>query len=1153
MGLTNWSIRHTTTIFVLMVILVISGMGAYNTLPREAQPDVTIPYVMVNVPYFGVSPTDIETLIINELEEEFEKLRDVEEIRSTAAESMASVMIEFQAGVDMDTALSNVRERVDMAKPDLPADAEEPIVTEISFSDFPIMNITLSGELGLVELKRIAELLEDDINRITGILDVRVVGGLEREIRVESDPHLMEYYNVSFNEIIGAISNENMNIPGGTIDVGDQIFLVRVPGEFQRVEEIENVVIRAEDGEAIFVRDVAQVIDGFADVTSHSRLDDVQAVSVVVTRRAGENIIRITDELKALVDLYRDSYGHSVSFTVLDDVSDMIHAQLNELENNILTGLMLVLLVLMIFLGNWKKATLKILVSIGVIVLLVKGLGLLGIAVNPWFFIVLAGIVLLFLDEDGSVRTALFIGAAIPFSMLISFTVLSILGITLNIVVLFSLVLALGLLVDNAIIIVENIYRHMTMGKGRVEAAKEAVSEIAWPIISATTTTVGAFAPLLFWPGIMGEFMKYLPITIMVVLISSLFVALVINPVLCATFMKVDPKLVSEASDDGLDETRNIPTTGIYRLYRGTLHFATQSTAGVITTIVGAFVLLFLVLFSFAKFNAGMEFFPSTTPERIKVAVVLPDGSNIEASDRIVRQVESFVHGKEGVKHVVSATGAGTGQDAFGGPGSGTAHQSRISVEFEDNFNRAEQVDGFILELRAHLDTIAGARFEVQREDMGPPTGAPINLELKGQDYITLQNIADQAEQIIANIDGVVDLKSDFETGRQELAIEIDRRQAGMLGVSTLDIASTIRAAVNGTEASVFREDDEEYDIVVRLQEDRRQNLENVSELYVKTPMGGRVQIQEIAEFRVQDSYGAIQHVDAERVITVSAEVAEGFNENAVLLQAMDVIASDLNLPSGYQASWTGQNKEQEQASEFLSTALLAGLFIVALVFITQFNSLLQPGIIMFSVVLSLIGVFASLVIRQQTFVMIMSGVGIISLAAIVVNNGIVLVDYMNQLRKRGLSLQEAALTAGLVRFRPIIMTSVTTVLSLLPTVIGVSLDAKTFTLARGGNSVEMWGPMANAITSGLVVSTILILVVTPAMYVAVEQFSAWFRQLLKLPPKDTDPEGSPPSGGMPSDISSTTATGTQPLSTVSAYTGDLPNDGIAIQGGASS
>lgn len=1092
MNITNWSIRHSVTIFVFMVILAVTGWKSYQALPREAQPDVTIPYVMVSVPYIGVSPEDMETLVINKLEDELDRLKDVEEIRSTASDGMATIMIEFQAGMDMDTALSNVRERVDLAKPELPADAEDPIITEISFSDFPIMNITLSGELDLMELKRIAELMKDDVNHIKGILDVRVIGGLEREIRVEADTDKLSYYGVSLSEIINAIQVENLNIPGGTIDVGEQSYLVRVPGEFQAVHEIENVVVRETEGKAIFVRDVATVIDGFEKMTSYSRLDQKQSVSVIVTRRAGENIIRITDELKELVAEYEVRYEDSITFTVLDDVSNHIRDQLAELENNILTGLLLVLTVLMIFLGDFKTGVIKFGIAGLAIAAALLISSVTPLSINPWLALVLTLMVLLFFDKHGSLRTSIFVATAIPFSMLISFVVLSMMDITLNIVVLFSLVLALGMLVDNAIVIVENIVRHMTLGKDRVQATMDAVSEIAWPVVGSTATTVGAFVPLLFWPGIMGEFMKFLPLTVSVVLLSSLFVALVINPVLCANFIKVDESIIGTAVDDGLDETRTIPDNLIYSVYRRVLNFSTQTTLGIWATILGSVVAFIGVIVIFAGHNAGLEFFPQTTPERIKVDVVLPEGSNLEASDQIVRKIEAYIAQTDGVKHQSSGVGSGVDNNALSGAGAATANQSRVSIEFEDDFDDPQAVKQYIVDVRRFVDTIPGARFEVEREEMGPPTGAPINLEIEGKDYVVLQELARQAKKIIGGVEGVVDLKSDFEEGRQEINVQVDREQAGKLGISTSSIGTTIRAAINGTKASVFRQDDDEYDVVVRLDERQRSHIEDVRELYVATPDGKRIKLSEIAEIRVQDAYGAIHHVDSERVITVTSDVDEQYNDNAVLLKAKDAIAKDLALPVGYQVSWTGQNKEQEKAQGFLSNAMLAALSIVVLILITQFNSLMQTGIIMFSVLLSLIGVFAMLIVKQDPFVMVMTGVGVISLAGIVVNNGIVFVDYMNQLRDRGMPVKEAVVVAGLVRFRPVMLTALTTILSLLPTVLGISLDAKTFSLHMGGGSVEMWGPMANAVVGGLSVSTLLVLIVIPAMYVAVEQFADW-------------------------------------------------------------
>ena len=1156
MGITNWSIRHSITIFVFMLCLVLAGMGAYRALPREASPDITIPYVMITTPYVGVSPSDIETLVTNPLEEELEKLKDVEQIRSTSSEGVSLITIEFKAGVDMSTALSNVRERVDLARPELPNDAEDPIITEISFSEFPILTIALSGDVSLLQLKRIAEQLEDDIERIRGVLDVRVVGGLEREIRIEADPELLDFYNVSFDELATAVQVENLNIPGGTIDVGDLTYLVRVPGEFERIRDIENIVVRHDEGHVIYVRDVAEVVDGFEDQSTYSRLGGQSAVSIVVTRRAGENIIRITDELKALVDDYRAEYGATITFAVLNDVSNEIRTQLEELENNILTGLLLVLGVLLFFLSGWKRALAMIGGATVFVIAATLLLRLAGLAVSPWVFVVIAIYAGFLFDRSGGLRTALFVGMAIPFSMLISFAVLAAIGVTLNIVVLFSLVLALGMLVDNAIVIVENIYRHMTMGKTRRQASMDGVAEVAWPVIASTATTVGAFIPMMFWPGIMGEFMGFLPLTVIIVLSASLFVALVINPVLCATFMRVDPEAVARTRESNSEhsELDALPDNFVYRAYRSTLELVARSKVTIFGTVTLAFAALIGTFMLFGAYSAGVEFFPETTPERIIVDISLPDGSNVDASDRVVSRVEAFLAGNDMIETLVANIGSGNGGDMMGSGGSGgTAHQSEITIEFVDRTLQRQTPDAFITELRVFLDTLVGVETEIRREQAGPPTGAPINLELIGADYAVLQDIARRAEEILSDVPGIVDLSSDLESGRQELAIRVDREQAGLLGISTRTIANTVRSAINGVEASVFREDNEEYDIVVRLAERYRSSLEDVERLWIKTPDGDRVQLREVAELGVQDGYGAIRHLDSSRVVTLSGDVAEGRNQNEVLARAQIAIAEHLELPAGYVADWTGQYKDQMEAESFLGGALLAALFIIVLILITQFNSLVQSFIIMFSVVLSLIGVLLILLVRGLPFSVIMTGVGVISLAGVVVNNAIVLIDYINQLRERGLAAKEAVVTACLVRFRPVLLTAITTALSLLPTVLGVSLDAKRFRLVTGGTSVEFWGPMANAVVGGLVVATILTLVVVPGMYLAAEITTTFFRKNLGfLFPDDDEAPGAP--GANAPDAGPLHPT-TAPLRPVNAMTADseltLASDELPEPGGS--
>ncbi len=1028
MGLSNWAIRHAVTIFVLILAILVTGKMSYDALPREAEPDITIPFVMVTTPYFGVSPADIETLITDKIESELEELKDVREIRSTSAEGASIISIEFEPTVEIDDVLPKVRDRVDAASPELPADAEDSVVTEISFSEFPVIIVNISGEVPITALEAVGDSVQERIERIPGILEVSLTGGVEREISVNADPALLEFYGVTLLEMMGAMQAANLNLPGGQVDVGDVTYLVRVPGEFSSVREIEEVVIRQEEGHPIRIRDVAVVKDGFEDQATFSRLNSQPSVSLSISRRAGENIIEITDAVKEIVAEVEAEYEEALTFTVLGDRSADVRDQLLELENNILTGLLLVLFVLIFFMGGF--------------------------------------------------RNALFVAFAIPGSMLLSFTVLAMLGITLNIVVLFSLVLALGMLVDNAIVTVENIYRHGQLGKTRKQAAMDGVGEVAWPIISSTATTVFAFVPLMFWPGIMGEFMYFLPLTVVICLCSSLFIALVINPTLCSVFMALPEKGESNAGQE--NELEAVPNNALYKLYGKVLRTAVQWPMA----IVIASVLLFVGTFAaFGAANNGVEFFPSVTPEQAYVNITLPDGSNVEASDRVVRMVERILQNEENVRQYVADVGAGNGNQMDFGSGGTAPHRSRISVDFYPRDEQQESAYDTIARIRGALEGVPGCTYEVVKAEDGPPTGLPVSIEIVGTDYVELGRIAQEMAYLVRDVDGVVDLKDDFETGRPEITVEVDRDAAAAVRVSVQEIANTVRAAINGIEASTYREDDDEMDIVIRLAEGNRDSIEDVANLTVSNSDGDQIPLTEIADMQVRRGWGSIRHVDGNRVVTVTADVADGFQDMVVLGEVQQLIREQLEMPSGYSLDFTGQNQEQEEAQTFLGRALLAGLLVIALILITQFNSVAQPMIILASVMLSLLGVLWNLIARGAPFNIIMTGMGIISLAGVVVNNAIVLIDYINQLKERGLPVAEAVWRAGMVRFRPVMLTAITTALSLMPTVLGFSLDVKNFRIARGGSSVEMWGPMANAVVTGLLVATFLTLVAVPAMY----------------------------------------------------------------------
>jgi CzcA family heavy metal efflux pump len=1034
-------------VWVLIVVLFIGGLIAYNGLPREAAPDIAIPIVIVSTPYFGVSPADMETLVTNPIEKEFKGLSGLKKMTSTSAESVSLVTLEFEPSINIEDALQRIRDRLDKAKPNLPADAEDPEVIEINASDWPIMIVNVSGDMDPLRLKELAEDIQDDIEKVKGVLRVDLAGGVEREIQVLVDPERLTHYQVSLDDILNKIRAENINLPGGAIDVGPMKYTVRVPGEFESVQLIEDLVVKSPGGNPIYLRDVAKVVDTFKEPKTMSRLTtfgerngEVTSlsqgnVSLSVVKRAGENIITIADEVKELLKTYEARVPEGVNIKVLNDQSLVIQAQVHDLENNIISGMILVLATLFFFMGGW--------------------------------------------------RNALFVAISVPLSMLISFMILSALGYTLNMVVLFSLVLALGMLVDNAIVVVENIYRHASEGKDRVTAALDGTKEVSWAIISSTATTVGAFFPMIFWPGVMGEFMGFLPRTVIITLMASLFVALVINPTVCATFLKV-PEGVQT------DEFQ-LPDNALYRAYKKTLEFALGHR---ILVIVGSMAALVGSIMLFGSAQLGVEFFPKTTPERFEINIELPDGSRLATTDQTARIAESPIDTEANLVEAwivdVGVKGGGGGMAA----GGSADHYARISVDLVDVADQPIDPNVFMDRLRELYAGIPGASIVLKMESMGPPAGAPINIEIVGEDLAVMGEIARDMREVLRTIPGVIDLQDDLELSRPEVHVVVDRARAAVAGVDTRTVAQTVRTAINGTEASVYREGDEEYDITVRLPEDKRRSIEDLSSLNVVNKDHFHIPLTEVAKLEVTGGAGSIRRKNQDRVVTVSANAASGYLPAKLLEEAQDKL-KDIKVPPGYEIRYTGENEDQQEAASFLGKALLAALFIIILILVTQFNSLLQPLIIMGSVIMSLIGVFLALFFAQMPFGVIMSGIGIISLAGVAVNNGIVLIDFANQLRARGMSVREAASVAGAVRMRPVVLTATTTVLGLAPLVFGVSFDFVNTQIVVGGRSVEMWGPMAVVVAFGLIVSTGLTLIVVPVMYDLFESTSEKVRKAL--------------------------------------------------------
>jgi multidrug efflux pump len=1016
MLIANAAIDRRSTVFALMLIILIIGTYSYIALPRESTPDITVPYVLVVTAYEGVTPEDIESLITHPLERKLKGLKDVEEISSVSAEGSSMITIEFAPDVDIDNALQKVRDKVDQAKGDLPNDLEnDPSILEINLSEFPILMVAVSGDKDEIVLKAVAEELEDQIEQLSGVLDVVLTGGQEREIRVEFDPDRLYAYKISLTEVIRAIQKENINIPGGSIDIGQGKYLLRIPGEFTDPAEIDNLVLTQREGKVIYFKDVANIVDAFEDRTSFARVNGHQSVSLAVKKRTGANIIEVADRVFALLDIAKDRLPPGINLSVTSNQSKEIRRMVGELENSIITGLILVVSVLFIFLG---------------------------------------------------LRNSFFVALAIPFSMLLSFAVLQLLGITLNMVVLFSLILALGMLVDNAIVIVENVYRHMQEGNSGVKAAKIAVAEVGWPVISSTATTLCAFFPMTFWPGIMGEFMKFLPLTLIITLTASLFVALVINPTLCGHFMSLDKKDVLE----------HRKPARVIRFYAATLEFALRHR---ILVVFASFMLLVGIGATYSFLGHGVELMPDIEPNRAYVEIKAPEGTNLGASNQLAQTVEVFTLNEQDVRYNIAEVG--TSSSGEGNGDSVQSNLSRISLDFIDRAERVEDSRDVLDRIRSAVLPIPGAEFKVEKQEEGPPTGPPVSVEISGEDITILSQVVSKARQLIKDTPGLVDLKDDFSKAKPEIRVDVDREKASLLNLSTAEISEMVKAAIGGTKLGVYREGEDEYDIIARMPKERRTSVSDIENLLIPAADGSPVPLSTIADVTLGTGYGSIRHIDQKRVVTISAETF-GRNSNEVLKDVQERLAG-LDLPSGYSINYSGEQEEQQKASAFLSKAFIGAVLLIMLVLITQFNSVLQTLIVMTSVLLSLTGVFLGLMVTATPFGIIMTGIGVISLAGVVVNNAIVLIDYINQLIKEGMDVTAALVRAGTVRFRPVLLTATTTILGLLPMAMKVSYDFRTLSWEVGGESGDWWAPMAVAVIFGLAFATLLTLIVVPVLY----------------------------------------------------------------------
>ena len=1133
--LSSWAIDNKMTVYVIIAIIMIGGLLSYYSMPRESFPEIIETKIYVSSINPGNSAEDVEKFITEPLEEEFNDVGGVKEITSTTLQDYSLVIVEFEEEVIVDVAKQKIKDKVDLVKaettwPTLDNGAKvEPNVFDLNLSEEqPILNINLTGDYTVQQLKDYAEYLQEKIELLPQIKEASIRGAEEMEVEIAVDIYKMSASEVSFQDIISAVGSENRTISGGNIITSGVQKNIRIIGEIEDPKELENVVVKREGGN-IFLKDIASINFQEKDATTYAREYGEPVVMLDVKKRSGKNMIEAVDEIKEIVRKEQEEYlPKSLEISLTNDLSTDTRNQVNDLVNNIIFGVILVVLVLMFFLGF---------------------------------------------------RNSLFVGLAIPLSMFLSYIILSSLGYTLNTMVLFALVMGLGMLVDNGIVVVENVYTLMDEGWPRIKAAKQGLGEIAWPIIASTATTLMAFFPLGLWPGTIGKFMVIFPITLSIVLGSSLFVALIINSMLTSQFMKTEEGRISKKRLIRISIIMAI--TGIILLVSGfLLKIGVLRALGNLTLLgvillwfykyvlsgavkyfqfkslkklesnyerflkfalrgrkaygffFGTLLLLFLSFVLIGLVQPDVLFFPENQPKQVITYIEYPEGTDIEKTNELTRKIEDQIFNvvekyedEDGynymVESVISQVGEGAGNpQTDGGQQNAMPHKGKVTIVMREFKKRRGMESSQVLaEVREAVNEFPGASIQVEKDAAGPPSGYPINMELKGEDYESMLAEAENLRSYIQelSIPGIEELKIDVNKSKPELDVRVDRRKAGQLGVSTTQVGQTLRRAIYGEEVSTYKEGDDDYEVNVRFNEEYRydENALFNQPITFKDQNSGQtrqIPISSLIETEVASSFSSIKRKDLKRVITVYSNVLQGYNGNQIVDQLKTAL-KNYEMPDDISLEFTGEQEEQEENMNFLLKALLIALGGILLILVAQFNSVSKPIIILMAVVLSLVGVFLGLIIFQMDFIIIMTMMGIISLAGIVVNNAIVLIDYTQILidrKKKELGLDndelltraqyfDVIVRGGKSRLRPVLLTAITTVLGLIPLAVGLNIDF--FGLITdydpgvyiGGDNVIFWGPLAWTVIFGLVFATFLTLVVVPVMFYLVNRAKVRF------------------------------------------------------------
>ncbi|MDD2797619.1 MAG: efflux RND transporter permease subunit [Bacteroidales bacterium] len=1091
---TNWSIDNKTSIYVLVVIIAIFGLISRNNIPKEQFPEIVFPMMIVNTLYPGTSPQDMENLVTRPLEKRLKSISGVKKITSNSVQDLSSIVVEFQTNVDVVDAKRKVKDEVDKARKDLPNDLpQEPNVAEIDVSQIPIMSINLSGNYSLDQLKKYADQTQDRIEELSEITRVDILGALEREIQVNLDMYKMQSFNLTFSDVERAITSENVTISGGSINLQGMSRNIRIAGEFKDMETLRNLVVKSSGGGLVYLKDVAEVKNGFKEQDSYAHLNGQNVLILNVIKKSGKNLLDASDKIKdVLTSLEKDKFPKDVKVSISGDQSKLTRSSITDLDNTIIIGFILVIIVLMFFMG---------------------------------------------------VTNAFFVGLSVPLSMALAYIVMPGIDFTMNMLVTFAFIFALGIVVDDAIVVIENTHRIFMRGTMNIkEAAKAAAGEVFIPILAGTLTTLAPFFPLAFWPGVMGKFMFYIPVTIIITLFASLIVAYIINPVFAVQFMKKDE------DHHGMQRQRMWAISGVMAIFVILFHIAQWHFLGnlliffifsfVLHNIWGFKVLLhfqhtvipkildkyeqilryilqgkrprnflysLIGLFIFAFILTGMfppkvGLFADTEPNVIDTYVKLPIGTDVLVTDSVAKIVEGRIMkvlGKDNpiVESVISNVARNASEDKFNTT-EVTSNKAKVTVNFVEFAQRKGQnTNDYLEKIRIALKGIPGAEINVEKQKNGPPTGKPVNIEVSSDDMDELISTSGRLITYLdsLHISGADKFKTDFESTKPEVLINLDRMRANLEGVSTGQVGSEIRTAVFGKESSKFREGEDQYPIQLRYAKDQRENVDRLINTHITyrdqgTGVLRSIPLSAVATIKYQNSVGGITRLNLKRVITINANVITGFTANEV------VASVNRSLPSFKKSAdvdikLTGEQEDQKESSSFLGMAMGLSLCLILFILITQFNSLAKPIIIISEVLFSIIGVLLGYIISGQTMSIIMTGMGIVALAGIVVRNGILLVEFTDVLIEEGMRPREAIIQAGKTRITPVLLTATATILGLVPLAFGFNIDFYGLFahlephIHFGGDNVAFFGPLSWTIIYGLTFATFLTLVMIPAMY----------------------------------------------------------------------